>query len=168
MKRKPISLPPKHWASSRRKVVIGLCATHCSITRSSQSIKIVKSDLIDIDCIDQSVEIDDTFVSLIYFACFFSDFIDLYRKIYLFICSSKNENWFHGNSKFIDNWVAIESRRIKQLSIFKKIFLKNLRNLIFSSKPGLKSSGSGYPAFHDLDLPPFRRRCSSGCSYILE
>ena len=29
-------------------------------TRSSQSIKIGKSDLIEIDCIDQSVEIDDT------------------------------------------------------------------------------------------------------------
>ena len=29
-------------------------------TWSSQSIKIGKSDLIDIDCIDQSVEIDDT------------------------------------------------------------------------------------------------------------
>ena len=34
-------------------------------TRSSQSIKIGKSDLIDIDCIDQSVEIDDTLVSFI-------------------------------------------------------------------------------------------------------
>ena len=48
------------------------------ITRSSQSIiigidlsidksiKIGKTDLIDIDCIDQWVEIDDTLVSLIY------------------------------------------------------------------------------------------------------
>ena len=32
---------------------------------SSQSIKIGKSDLIDIDYIDQSVEIDDTLVSFI-------------------------------------------------------------------------------------------------------
>ena len=47
-----------------------------------KSKKIGKSDLIDIDCIDQSVEIDDTLVS----------FIDLYRKIDLFFCSSKNEN----------------------------------------------------------------------------
>ena len=47
-----------------------------------KSIKIGKSDLIDIDCIDQSVEIDDTLVS----------FIDLSRKIHLFFCSSKNEN----------------------------------------------------------------------------
>ena len=35
-------------------------------TRSSQSIKIGKSDLIDIDCIDQSVQIDDTLVSFIH------------------------------------------------------------------------------------------------------
>ena len=34
-------------------------------TRSSQSIEIGKSDLIDIDSIDQSVEIDDTLVSFI-------------------------------------------------------------------------------------------------------
>ena len=34
-------------------------------SRSSQSIKNGKSDLIDIDCIDQSVEIDDTLVSFI-------------------------------------------------------------------------------------------------------
>ena len=42
--------------------------------------------------------------------------------------------------KFVDNWIAIDSRRIKQLSLFKKIFLKILKNLIFSSKPGLKFS----------------------------
>ena len=42
-----------------------------------KSIKIGKSDLIDIDCIDQSVEIDDTLVLL----------IDLYRKKHLIICS---------------------------------------------------------------------------------
>ena len=35
------------------------------INSQSQSIKIGKSDLIDIDCIDQSVEIDDTLVSFI-------------------------------------------------------------------------------------------------------
>ena len=58
-----------------------------------KSIKIGKSDLIDIDCIDQSVEIDDTLVSFIdLFLVGFTDFIDLHRKIYLFICSSKNEN----------------------------------------------------------------------------
>ena len=47
----------------------------------------------------------------------FTDSIDLYRKIHLFFCSSKNENWFHANSEFVDNGVAIESRRIKQFII---------------------------------------------------
>ena len=37
----------------------------------SQSIEISKSDLIDIDFIDQSLEIDDTLLSFICFACFF-------------------------------------------------------------------------------------------------
>ena len=108
-------------------------------TWSSQSTKIDKSDLIDIDCIDQSVEIDDTLVSFIdLFLVGFTDFIDLHRKIYLFICSSKNENWFHAGSKFVDNWVAIDSGRIKQLSLFKKIFLKILKNLVFPTKTRFK------------------------------
>ena len=51
-----------------------------------KSIKIGKSDLIDIDSIDQSIEIDDTLVSFIDSSTIdFTDFIDLYRK---FICSS--------------------------------------------------------------------------------
>ena len=61
------------------------------ITRSSQSIiigidlsidksiKIGKTDLIDIDFIDQWVEIDDTLVSFIdLLILIFTDFIDLY------------------------------------------------------------------------------------------
>ena len=48
----------------------------------------------------------------------FTDFIDLYQKIHLFFCSSKNKNWFQAKSEFVDNWVAIESQRIKQLSLF--------------------------------------------------
>ena len=113
-----------------------ICRNNQSIT-IDKSIKIGKSDLIHIDCIDQSVEIDDTLIGFIDLIWFLADFIDLYRKIYLFICSSKNENWFHENSKFVDNWVAIESRRIKQLPLFKIIFLKNLKNLLFSSRPRL-------------------------------
>ena len=59
----------------------------------SQSIKIAKSDLNDIDCIDQSVEIDDTLVSFIDLQYLdFTDSINLYRKIHLSFCSSKNEN----------------------------------------------------------------------------
>ena len=78
--------------------------------RSSQSIKIGidvsidkskktgKSDLIDIDCIDQSVEIDGTLVLLIDL----SWFLPICPISHLFICSSKNENWIHANSKFTD------------------------------------------------------------------
>ena len=65
-------------------------AWHMYTSRSSQSIKIGidlsidesikirKTDLIDIDCINQSVEIDDTLVS---FILIFTDFIDLYRSL---------------------------------------------------------------------------------------
>ena len=83
-----------------------------------KSIEIVESDLIDIDCIDQSVEIGrNRFVHR--FILIFTDLIDSYRKI---ICSLINENWIHANGKCIDSWAAIESRRIKQLSLFQKIF----------------------------------------------
>ena len=52
--------------------------------------KIGKSDLIDIDCIDQSVEVDHTLVLFIDLSkVIFTDLIDLYRKI---ICSLINEN----------------------------------------------------------------------------
>ena len=68
--------------------------------RSSQSIKIGKSDLIDIDSIDQSVEIDDTVSSFIDLSWFLS-ISPIYsgRYVRLFICSSKNENWIHTNGK---------------------------------------------------------------------
>ena len=53
-----------------------------------KSIKNGISDLIDIKCIDQSVEIDDTrFVHR--FILIFTDLIDLYRKT---ICSFKKLN----------------------------------------------------------------------------
>ena len=107
------------------------------ITRSSQSIKISinllilnksvkigKSNLIDIYCINQSVEIDDTLVLIIDLSWFLPISLIYIGRYIMFICSSKNENWIHANSKFIDNWVAIESWRIKELSL-KKIFKKS-------------------------------------------
>ena len=57
------------------------------------------------------------------FVLIFIDFIDLYRKIHPFNCSSKNKNWIHAKSTFIDKWVAIKSRRIKQLSLFENSYL---------------------------------------------
>ena len=83
----------------------------------------------------------------------FTDSIDFYRKMHLSFCTSKNENWFHANTEFVDNWVAIESRINNLLSLKKK----SLKNLIFSLKPALKSSSDGrywpgflfFPVFHD-------------------
>ena len=68
----------------------------------------------------------------------FTDSIDLYRKIHLFFCSSKNENWFHANSEFVDNGVsvAIESRRIKQFII--TFLIKSLKKSYFSFKTRFK------------------------------
>ena len=60
-----------HVSKSSQSIKIGI---DLSIDKS---IKIGKSDLIDIDCIDRSVEIDDTLVS---FILIFTDFIDSYRK----------------------------------------------------------------------------------------
>ena len=56
-----------------------------------KSIKIGKSDLIDIDCIDQSIEIYDTLVSFIDSSRFHRFHRFIYRKMHLFFCSSKNE-----------------------------------------------------------------------------
>ena len=90
-----------------------------------KSIKIGKSDLIDIDCIDQSVEIDDTLVSFIDLSRFyrFHRFISEDTPVLLFIHKWK---LIHANSEFVDNGVAIESRRIKQfimkITFFKKKF----------------------------------------------
>ena len=84
--------------------------------------KIGKSDLIDIDCIDQSVVIDDTLVVFIDLSRF-NQFHRFLSEDNLLFCSFKNENWFHANSGFVDNWVAIESLRINQFIItFEKKF----------------------------------------------
>ena len=93
----------------------------------------------------------------------FTDSIDFYRKIHLFFRSSKNDNWFHANSKFVDNWVAIERQRIKQfiITFFEKKILKNL-NLFFKTHfkvffgwPIL-ARFLFFPVFHDLDPLPFQ------------
>ena len=105
------------------------------------------------------------------------DSIDLYRKIHLFFCSSINENWFHANSEFVDNGVAIESRRIKQfiITFLKKslkkpyLFFKTPFKVFFW-RPILEGF-VGAQFFHDLekiDLPPFQNNISSSCSYLRE
>ena len=73
-------------ARSSQSMIIGI---DLSI---DESIKIGKSDLIDIDCIDQSVEKDVT-LDLPWFLPISSICIARY------ICSSKNENWIHATSE---------------------------------------------------------------------
>ena len=94
----------------------------------------------------------------------FTDSIDLYWKKHLFFYSSKNEKCFHANSefvsKFVDNWVAIESQRIKQYYYFfknesKKCFLFSTTHFkVFFWWPIL-ALFLGAQFFRDLDLPPF-------------
>ena len=62
------------YARSSQSIKIGI---DLSI---NTSIKISKTDLIDIDCIDQSVEFDDTLVSFISLSLMLTDFIDSYWK----------------------------------------------------------------------------------------
>ena len=111
------------------------------LTRSSQSIKIIidlsinksikigKSDLINIDCIDQSVETDDTLVSFISSSRFyrFHRIISEGTSVLLFIQKWKLISckqwicWQHAScNNFIESW------RIKQLSLFLKIEKKIL------------------------------------------
>ena len=89
-------------------------------TWSSQLIKIGKSDLIDMDCLDQLVEIND-----------------VYRFILIL-------PWFHANSKFVDNWVAIEVEGSNNYHF--------LKNSYFFLKPGLQSSSDGWylPGLWDI------------------
>ena len=71
-------------AQSSQSVKINI---HLSIDRS---ITIGKFDLIDIDYIDQSVEIDDALVSFTHLSWFLPvSSMDLYRKTHLFIFSKK-------------------------------------------------------------------------------
>ena len=79
-------------------------------------------------------------------------------------------------SEFVDNWVAIESRRIKQFIITLK---KRFQNVIFSLKPYLILSYRTSiimadigqvcrrPVLHDLDLLPYYN-ISSASSYFPE
>ena len=78
--------------------------------------KIGKSDLIDIDCIDQSVEIDETLVSFIdlsRFKRFHRSYIED-TSVFLFIQKRK---LISCKQSFVYNEVAIESRRINQFII---------------------------------------------------
>ena len=73
-----------------------------------KSTKIGKSDLIDIDCIDQSVEIDDTLVSFIDLSRFYRFHLflseDTFGKVVLFFRTkySKRKFGFHFFKAIVD------------------------------------------------------------------
>ena len=94
--------------------------------------------MIDIDCIDQWVEIDDTLVSLIDFIVIFADFIDSYWNSISVRPKMKADFMQTVNLLTIELQLRVEG--LNNYHFFKEIFLKNLKNLIFSSKLGLKSS----------------------------
>ena len=118
------------------------------ITRSSQSIKIgtdlsidksikiSKSDLIDIDCIDQSVEIDETLVSFIDSSRFYR----LHRFLSeTDICSSVHPKMKTDFMQTV-NLLTIELQvRFEGSNNFIITFQKKFKNLIFSLKPALMS-----------------------------
>ena len=101
-------------ARSSKSIKIG---TNLSIDKS---IKIGKSDLIDIDCIDQSVEIDDTLVSFIDLSRFTVS-IDFCRKINLFFAHPKMKTDFMQtvNLLTIELQLRVEGSN-NLLSLFKK------------------------------------------------
>ena len=100
-----------------------------------KSIKIGKSDLIEIDCIDQSVEIDDSSFS----------FTDFMQKV---------------NLLTIELQLTVEGSN-NLLSLFKK---KSEKTLSFFKKPALKSSSDGryWPGF--FIFPSFSRFRSAAFS----
>ena len=117
-----------HQNTEKVVVVKGLwvCVQHIVVyPEYSQSIEIGKSDLVDIDCIDQSLEIDDTLLSFIYFACF----------VWRYVCSSvhpkrKTDFMQTVNLLTIDccNW---ESKDQTIITVLKKSFKKIWKILSF-------------------------------------
>ena len=116
-----------------------------------KSIKIGKSDLIDIKCIDQSVEIDDTLVSFIELSRFYVPIPSIYIGRY--ICSSvhpKMKNAFIQTVNLFRNLLTIELQlRVKGSNNIITFLKKKLKNVFFSLKPALKSSSDGryWPCF---------------------
>ena len=135
--------------------------------------KIGKSDLTDIDRIDQSVEIDDTLLSFIDLL----DFTDSIDFIWRYICSSvpshpkmKTDFMQTVNLLTMELQLKVEGSD-NLLSLFKKkcskkfyIFFKTRFKVSFWWPILARFVGAQF--FHDLDLPPFQNNISSTCSYL--
>ena len=136
-----------------------------------KSIKIGKSDLIDIDCIDQSVESMTHSLRLSIYLDF-TDSIDLYRKNYT--CSSVHPKMKTAFMQTVNLLTTELQRRVKGSNKLLLLFLKKLKNLFFSLKPALKSSsdgrywpGSQAPSFFTIQIcHPFKVTSVPRASYF--
>ena len=109
-------------------------------------IKIGKSDLIDIDCIDQSVKIDDTLVSSL------SIYVNFYR-FHRFISEDISVN----RKMKTDFMPTVNLLTIELQSNDQTIITEKSEKSIFSSKPGLNLPlVCRRPVFHHLDQPPYQ------------
>ena len=74
--------------------------------------------MIDIDCIDQSVEIDDTLVSFIDLSWFLPISSIRIGKNSCWSVHQKIKTEFMQKKKFIDSWEAIDSQKIIHLLLY--------------------------------------------------
>ena len=123
------------WFRAGSSQSIKIC-THLSINKL---IKIGKSDFIDIDCIDQSVEIDDTLISLmdlsrflpislIYIYIYISSGIYIYIYIYIYIPEDTSA------LLFIQKWKLISFKPVNLLTIELQLRVEGWNNLLSLQK----------------------------------
>ena len=63
--------------------IVSICSGNCYISTAIETQSSIKSDLIDIECIDQSVEIDDTLVSINFDLSWFFPISSIYIGRYI-------------------------------------------------------------------------------------
>ena len=146
------------WSSQSVKVGIDLSI--------DKSIKIGKSDLITIVCIEQSVEIDDTLVSFIDVSRFyrFHRFKSVDTSVLLFIQKWKLISW--------KQWICWQlscNWESKDQTIYYHFFKEKFKKSYLFFKTRFKvffwwpilARFVGAQFFHDLALPMDKNRCGS-------
>ena len=117
-----------HYSRSSQSIKIGI---DLSIDKS---MKIGKSDFIDIDCIDQSVEIDDTLISSIDLSWFLPISVihigrkvcpSVHQKIKTLFTQTVNLLTMSGNWEAKDQ-TFITIYRLSNIITYKEIFTKNI------------------------------------------
>ena len=108
-----------------------------------------KSDLVDIDCIDESVEINDTVVSFIYFASFSRFYRFISEDVYV---HPKMKTNFMQTVNLLTTELQLRVEGSNNYHFLKKseksyLFFKTRFNRFLVCR---------YPGFHDLDPSPFQ------------